>query len=55
MAKILIAEDDASMRHVLTMALSRAGHEVDLYEAVPEPRTWALWLAGICWMVRRSR
>jgi two-component system cell cycle response regulator CpdR len=29
MAKILIAEDDASMRHFLTMALSRAGHEVE--------------------------
>ena len=29
MARILIAEDDASMRHFLSMALSRAGHEVE--------------------------
>ena len=29
MAKILIAEDDSSMRHFLTMALRRAGHEVE--------------------------
>jgi two-component system cell cycle response regulator CpdR len=29
MAKILIAEDDASMRHFLSMALNRAGHEVE--------------------------
>ena len=28
MARILIAEDDASMRHFLIMALERAGHEV---------------------------
>lgn len=28
MAKILLAEDDASMRNFLTMALERAGHEV---------------------------
>lgn len=29
MAKILIAEDDMSMRHFLSMALTRAGHEVE--------------------------
>lgn len=29
MAKILIAEDDATMRHFLAMALTRAGHEVE--------------------------
>lgn len=29
MAKILIAEDDESMRHFLRMALGRAGHEVE--------------------------
>lgn len=29
MARILIAEDDTSMRHFLSMALSRAGHEVE--------------------------
>jgi two-component system cell cycle response regulator CpdR len=29
MAKILIAEDDASMRNFLAMALARAGHEVE--------------------------
>ena len=28
MAKILLAEDDMSMRHFLAMALKRAGHEV---------------------------
>src|SRR5690606_21287094 len=32
MAKILIAEDDASMRHFLAMALTRAGHEVEARE-----------------------
>ena len=32
MAKILIAEDDTSMRHFLAMALRRAGHEVDACE-----------------------
>ena len=31
MAHILIAEDDSSMRHFLSMALSRAGHSVDAY------------------------
>ena len=30
MAKILIAEDDSSMRHFLGEALRRAGHEVDV-------------------------
>jgi two-component system cell cycle response regulator CpdR len=29
MAKILIAEDDATMRHFLAMALTRAGHDVE--------------------------
>ncbi len=29
MARILIAEDDTSMRHFLSMALTRAGHEVE--------------------------
>jgi two-component system, cell cycle response regulator CpdR len=29
MAKILIAEDDTSMRHFLAMALTRAGHTVE--------------------------
>ena len=29
MAKILIAEDDTSMRHFLSMALQRAHHEVE--------------------------
>jgi two-component system cell cycle response regulator CpdR len=29
MARILIAEDDASMRHFLSMALQKAGHEVE--------------------------
>ncbi len=29
MARILIAEDDASMRQFLTMALQRAGHDVE--------------------------
>jgi two-component system cell cycle response regulator CpdR len=28
MARILLAEDDADMRHFLTRALERAGHEV---------------------------
>lgn len=28
MARILLAEDDSSMRHFLQMALKRAGHEV---------------------------
>ena len=32
MAKILIAEDDASMRHFLAMALKRAGHEATACE-----------------------
>lgn len=32
MAKILIAEDDSSMRQFLTMALRRAGHEVEAKE-----------------------
>ena len=30
MAKILIAEDDSSMRHFLGAALERAGHEVEV-------------------------
>jgi two-component system, cell cycle response regulator CpdR len=30
MARILIAEDDSSMRQFLAMALRRAGHEVDI-------------------------
>ncbi len=29
MARILIAEDDSSMRHFLTLALRRAGHTVE--------------------------
>lgn len=32
MAKILVAEDDTSMRHFLKMALTRAGHEVTACE-----------------------
>ena len=32
MAKILIAEDDTSMRHFLAMALKRAGHEIEACE-----------------------
>ena len=32
MAKILIAEDDTSMRNFLSMALSKAGHDVVLCE-----------------------
>jgi two-component system cell cycle response regulator CpdR len=32
MARILIAEDDASMRNFLSLALTRAGHEVDARE-----------------------
>lgn len=32
MARILIAEDDSSMRQFLAMALRRAGHEVELCE-----------------------
>lgn len=32
MAKILIAEDDSSMRHFLSMALTRAGHDVESCE-----------------------
>lgn len=32
MARILIAEDDSSMRHFLVMALKRAGHDVEACE-----------------------
>lgn len=32
MARILIAEDDSSMRHFLAMALQRAGHDVEACE-----------------------
>lgn len=32
MARILIAEDDSSMRQFLAMALRRAGHSVDIRE-----------------------
>ncbi len=32
MAKILVADDDSSMRHFLSMALRRAGHEVEAAE-----------------------
>jgi two-component system cell cycle response regulator CpdR len=32
MARILIAEDDSSMRQFLAMALRRAGHDVDIRE-----------------------
>ncbi len=32
MAKILLAEDDSSMRQFLTMALAKAGHEVEARE-----------------------
>ena len=32
MARILIAEDDSSMRQFLAMALTRAGHEVEVKE-----------------------
>lgn len=55
MARILIAEDDASMRHFLSMALSRAGHEVetrvdglDAFAALSEnPAGFDLLLADI--------
>ncbi len=32
MARILIAEDDSTMRHFLAMALERAGHDVEACE-----------------------
>ena len=32
MARILIAEDDTSMRNFLSLALTRAGHEVEMRE-----------------------
>lgn len=54
MAKILIAEDDASMRHFLAMALGRAGHETQACEdglsalaALEAEEGWDLLLADI--------
>jgi len=54
MARILIAEDDSSMRHFLAMALTRAGHEVEAREdglaalkALEEDGNFDLLLADI--------
>jgi two-component system cell cycle response regulator CpdR len=55
MARILIAEDDSSMRQFLAMALRRAGHDVILcddgisaYQAIQETETpYDLLLADI--------
>ena len=54
MARILIAEDDASMRHFLTAALERAGHGVQAcedglaaLEALRNGEPWDLLLADI--------
>lgn len=54
MARILIAEDDSSMRHFLSMALARAGHDVDAREdglaalaALEEGQNFDLLLADI--------
>lgn len=54
MAKILIAEDDDSMRHFLKMALIRAGHEADAcadgleaLAAIEGPKPYNLLLADI--------
>lgn len=54
MAKILLAEDDNSMRQFLCMALKRAGHDVDAREngldalsALDSPHDFDLLLADI--------
>lgn len=54
MAKILIAEDDDSMRHFLKMALIRAGHEAEAHAdglealaALEGPKPYDLLLADI--------
>lgn len=54
MARILIAEDDASMRHFLAAALEKAGHEVsardngiDALDALQTGDSWDLLLADI--------
>jgi two-component system cell cycle response regulator CpdR len=58
MARILLAEDDSSMRHFLNMALKRAGHEVipcrdgiealeKLYEDKSHDKSFDLLLADI--------
>ncbi len=54
MARILLAEDDSSMRHFLGMALKRAGHEVipccdgiEAMEKLEEDTTYDLLLADI--------
>ncbi|HEY8189382.1 MAG TPA: response regulator [Micavibrio sp.] len=54
MARILVAEDDSSMRHFLAMALRRAGHEVNACEdglvalhALQEDSAWDMLLADI--------
>jgi len=54
MARILIAEDDASMRNFLSLALTRAGHDVDAREdgldalaALQEGLSFDLLLADI--------
>lgn len=54
MAKILIAEDDTSMRHFLKMALTRAGHEIyacadglEALHALESPKPYDLLLADI--------
>ncbi len=54
MARILLAEDDSSMRHFLNMALKRAGHEViscrngiEALEKLQEDRKFDLLLADI--------
>ncbi len=54
MARILLAEDDSSMRHFLNMALKRAGHEVvpcrngiEALEKLQEDSSFDLLLADI--------
>ena len=54
MARILLAEDDSSMRHFLNMALKRAGHEVipcrngiEALEKIYEDKTFDLLLTDI--------
>ncbi len=54
MAKILLAEDDASMRNFLKMALAKAGHEVtacrnglEALAVLEDDRSYELLLADI--------
>ncbi|MFN3701078.1 MAG: response regulator [Alphaproteobacteria bacterium] len=54
MAKILLAEDDSSMRDFLTLALTKAGHEVlatsnglDALEALKADQSFELLLSDI--------